>query len=152
MDMIRHYDPDDLINVLIADHRHIDGLFGRYQELADADVSERRVAAFTVVEYLRCHVEIEHRYVDSAVKAHFPHGVDLVGRLERDRTELEHLLLTIEQPGLADGEFGARTRQCAEWFRQHVSTTESALFPRLYRRCDAAWLRAAGSRLLAESR
>jgi hypothetical protein len=152
MDMIRHYDEDDLINVLTADHRHIDGLFGRYQELADGDASDRRVAAFTVAEYLRRHVEIEHRYIDSAIKAHFPHGTDTVGRLERERTELEHLLIGIETPGLPDGEFGARMLACAEWFRQHLSTTESTLFPRLYRRCDAEWLHAAGSRLLAESR
>ncbi len=142
---------DDLVAVLTAEHRHIDGLFGRYQALADAEPSQRRVAAYTVAEQLRQHLKTEHRYLHTAIRDRLPGGPDFVGHLEREQDELEHVLHNLEQPEVEEADFNALFSECAEWFRRHVSEVESSVFPRLYRLVDPEWLHAAGARILAES-
>lgn len=124
----------DVISLLIQDHREVDELLVRLEELADDDEptgtgAEARTVAGQVVAELAGHWAAEQRYLYPLIRERVPRGVALLDRDTAERAESEDDLRALDVLDPAEHEFWGRVAVLADRVRAHVRDEECELFP-----------------------
>jgi hemerythrin superfamily protein len=120
----------DVISLLIQDHREVDELLVRLEELADDEPgAEARTVAGQVVVDLTGHWAAEQRYLYPLVRERVPRGVALAERDTAEQAESEDDLRALDLLDPAEHEFWGRVAVLADRVRAHVRDEECELFP-----------------------
>jgi hemerythrin superfamily protein len=123
----------DVISLLIQDHREVDELLVRLEELADDEPvctgAEARTVAGQVVMELTGHWAAEQRYLYPLVRERVPRGVALAERDSVEQAETEDDLRALDLLDPAEHEFWGRVAVLADRVRAHVRDEECELFP-----------------------
>lgn len=127
----------DVISLLIQDHREVDELFVRLEELAESreptevPSTEARSVAGQVIVELAGHRAAEARYLYPLVRERVPDGVVLAERDVAEQAEVEDDLRALDQLDPEQDEFWVRVAVLTERYRAHVRDEENELFPRV---------------------
>jgi hemerythrin-like domain-containing protein len=124
----------DVISLLIQDHREVDELLVRLEELADEepDAGERgeaRAVAGQVITELTGHWAAERRYLYPLVRERVPGGVAIAERDTAEQAEVEDDLRELHRLDPAQHEFWGRVAVLTDRVRAHVRDEEIELFP-----------------------
>jgi hemerythrin superfamily protein len=112
----------NVINMLTADHRHVEELFGDFAETGDEQT------AATVCDELTVHTQIEESVVYPVLRG-LDGGEDLVEESLREHDEAKQL---IEQIRSASGEeLSDLMDELEQAIEHHVSEEEAEAFPKL---------------------
>jgi hemerythrin superfamily protein len=121
----------DVISLLIQDHREVDELLVRLEELADErpDPGEARTVAGQVITELTGHWAAERRYLYPLVRERVPAGVAITERDRAEQAEVEDDLRELDRLDPAQHEFWGRVAVVTDRVRAHVRDEETELFP-----------------------
>jgi hemerythrin-like domain-containing protein len=124
----------DVLSLLIQDHRELDELLVRLEELADQadDAGERgeaRTVAGQVIVELTGHWAAERRYLYPLVRERVPGGATLAARDTAEQAEVEDDLRVLDRLDPAQDEFWGRVAVLTDRVRAHVRDEEIELFP-----------------------
>jgi hemerythrin superfamily protein len=132
---------EDLVDVLIHDHREIEEMFGEL-ETGDAGLEQRRRLVNTVVAELVRHTVAEEQYLYPTMRRVLPEGDRLADHEIHDHAAAEADMKRLEGLDATDPDFDlVLTRLMAE-MRQHFLEEEVEIFPRLRVAADPDELRA----------
>jgi hemerythrin superfamily protein len=138
----------DVIELLIADHNRMRGLFARYGEADDAGDTERSaLLASSILNELQIHMAVEEKVFYQAVK-------DRSGEIDEDVNEgyEEHhvaktLIREIETLEPGSDQWIAKMTVLIESVQHHVDEEEEELFPSVRAKSHADWRAQLGDRL-----
>lgn len=135
----------DVISILVQDHREVEELFVRLEELASArgavptnrdgddddDKPEAKVVAEQVVMELVRHAVAEEQYVYPAIREHLPGGNEFAEKEIAEHAEAEQTMKALEKLDPDDAEFWTRIHALMAEIREHIAGEENEMFPAL---------------------
>ena len=122
---------EDVIDVLISDHRDVTALIGEIRSVADPMI--RRDLTDTAISELVRHAVAEEMYVYPAMRKYLPDGEKAVEHDVEEHKELERAMKRLEAVDVSSAEFDAALRQLEALLADHVQDEESQQFPELRR-------------------
>lgn len=132
------YAHDDVIAVLVHDHREVQALFNELDETRNgADPKQRKnLVDRATIELVR-HATAEEQFLYPAVRLNVDGGAELADRELREHAQVERTLKELEgmQPG--DAPFEATLQLLIDLVNVHIAEEEQTLFPRLRSVCTA---------------
>jgi hemerythrin superfamily protein len=141
-------DHQDLIDVLVHDHRTIEDLFLELESVGWEPRRIRDLVDVTVAELMR-HAVAEEQYLYPAVRKYLDDGDELAGRALAEHREAERLMSDLMGTDVEHPEFGPLVTRLIREVRQHVAAEETALFPRLRIECEPDVLVNLGTEVLS---
>ncbi len=138
---------DDLISVLIRDHRAVEGAFQEYEDESLSYPQRRDLIDHVVAELVR-HSVAEEQYLYPAAREVLPEGDELADHEIREHAEAEKVMKRIERLDPEKPDFDHAARQLIADIRHHVSDEENDLLPRLQQACTANQLQDLGNKIL----
>lgn len=139
----------DVIAVLIQDHREVEEMFVRLEELnGDANDEAKTVAEQVVIELVR-HSVAEEQYVYPAAREHLPNGDQLTDHEIKEHSEAERTMKKLEKLDPSDAEFWPTVTVLIQEIRHHVAEEEGKLFPELRAACPHDKLLELGGKVTA---
>lgn len=136
----------DVVEELKTDHREVEELFGRIEQLPSGHVQRKEYADLVTIELVR-HSVAEEAYLYPAVREHVRDGDALAERELEDHAEAERTMKDLERCEADDPEFDRLIAQLMTQIRQHVRDEESNLFPRLSEACSVEMLEELGEKV-----
>jgi hemerythrin superfamily protein len=122
----------DVVELLTADHREVQGLFEGYR--ASADLGERRLLVDRITVEIVRHWVAEERYLHPTVRKALPDGDEVAEREMEEFSEAERLLGDLERLDTADRRFDALVRELYDVVAMHIRGEEDVIFPELRER------------------
>jgi hypothetical protein len=127
----------DLISLLVQDHREVEELLVRLEELSDDDSDpdasgergEARTVAGQVLVELTGHWAAGERYLYPLVRDRVPGGAGMLDRDAPELAETEDDLRALDRLDPRQGEFWERLAVLTDRVRAHVRDEEIELFP-----------------------
>ncbi|MGI8577039.1 MAG: hemerythrin domain-containing protein [Nocardioidaceae bacterium] len=120
---------DDMIGLLLHDHREVEDLFQQI-EAADDGKTRRELADQVTAELVR-HSVAEELHLYPTARAALPDGDAMADREVGEHAEAEELLKRWEKLDGDDQEFVTVFRQVSSAVLAHIREEEDELFPRL---------------------
>ncbi|MCP9943657.1 hemerythrin domain-containing protein [Streptomyces somaliensis] len=136
----------DVITELTTDHREVEELFTRIEELPLGDPERKRLADQVTMELVR-HAVAEEEYLYPAVREHLPEGGPLADRELEDHAAAERTMKELESCEADDPRFDTMIVQLMTEIRQHVADEEANLLPRLREVCSQEELEELGEKV-----
>ena len=125
----------DVVDVLISDHRDVTALIGEIWAVKDPMI--RRDLTDTAISELVRHAVAEEMYVYPAMKKYLADGEKAVEHDIEEHKELERTMKALEDVDVSSADFDARLRELESTLADHVQDEESEQFPELRRRVPA---------------
>jgi len=141
----------DLIDVLVADHRVIERLFAEI-ETSTGNPKRRRESVDVVIAELSRHASAEERYLYPVAREYLSAGVELAEHEIAAHAEADESIRQLTPLDLTDPEFDGILARLMAGIRHHVQEEETELFPRLRQACNRETLVELGRRLTAGRR
>ncbi|WP_371582033.1 hemerythrin domain-containing protein [Streptomyces sp. NBC_01314] len=139
--------PDgDVIEELKTDHREVEELFGKIEELPSGDPQRKQYADLVTIELVR-HSVAEEACLYPAVREHLRNGDAVADREPADHTTAERTMKDLERCGADDPEFDRLIDRLMAEVRHHVRDEESDLFPQMAKSCSAEMLNGLGDKV-----
>ncbi|HEY3635983.1 MAG TPA: hemerythrin domain-containing protein [Caldimonas sp.] len=117
--------------LLAADHREVEALFGKYRTMAEAGAAagDRRPLAEEICTLLTVHAAIEEEIFYPAARAA---GVaaDVLDEAEVEHAAAKDLIAQIRDMDAGDDLYDAKVKVLGEYVEHHVHEEEDSLFPR----------------------
>jgi hemerythrin superfamily protein len=136
----------DVIEELTADHREVDDLFDRIEQVAP-DASERkRLVDHVTIELVR-HLVAEEEHLYPAVRDHVPRGNALADKEIADHARVEVLLKDLEGRDVDALDFNHLVLKLRTEVKAHAQDEEDNLFVLLRASCPPALLLDLGDRV-----
>lgn len=140
----------DAIELLTQQHREVEELFGRYEQLPEGDADEREAITRDVIRKLVVHAQLEEQAFYPMVREAIPELDDEIAHDLDEHQEAEQLLARLEDLEPADDEeeedgYDATFGGLIAAIRHHVAEEEKDLFPRVRTAIDAETLLELGS-------
>jgi hemerythrin-like domain-containing protein len=123
---------EDVVDVLISDHRDVTALIANIWSVADPMI--RRDLTDTAISELVRHAVAEEMYVYPAMKKHLPDGDKAVEHDIEEHKDLERAMKQLEAADVSSAEFDKALRELESLLTHHVEDEESEQFPELRRR------------------
>jgi hemerythrin superfamily protein len=125
----------DVIAVLVTDHREVEEMFSRLEQMT-GDIGERSklLAEQVVIELVR-HSVAEEEYLYPAVREHVTGGGELADHEIAEHAEAEETMKRLEGLEPGDSAFWPTVELLMRQIRHHVQEEENDLFPRLRAAC-----------------
>ncbi|MEY9484537.1 hemerythrin superfamily protein [Streptomyces calvus] len=136
----------NVIDELVTDHREVEELFGKIEELPPGH-ADRKVYADQVTMELVRHSVAEEAYLYPAVREHVPDGDALADRELEDHATAERTMKDLEACDAGDPEFDRLIGSLMSEIREHIADEEQNLFPRLRAACSAETLDQLGEKV-----
>ncbi|MDX2572242.1 hemerythrin domain-containing protein, partial [Streptomyces scabiei] len=136
----------DVVEELKTDHREVEELFGKIEELPSGDSRRKEYADLVTIELVR-HSVAEEAYLYPAVRRHVRNGDAVADRELADHTAAERTMKDLERCAADDPEFDRLIARLAAEIRHHVRDEESNLFPQLVKSCSAEVLNDLGDKV-----
>jgi hemerythrin superfamily protein len=128
----------DVIDILISDHRDVTALIGEIWSVADPMI--RRDLTDTAISELVRHAVAEEMYVYPAMRKYLDDGEKAVEHDIAEHKELEEAMKTLEDVDVSSAEFDTSLRHLETVLADHVQDEESEQFPQLRRKTPASEL------------
>ncbi|HEY0454386.1 hemerythrin domain-containing protein [Actinophytocola sp.] len=132
----------DLVDVIIADHREVEGVFSEIE--ASGDARNRRELVEHVITELVRHSVAEEQYLYPTARKVLPDGDEVADHEIAEHAKAEQVMKRLERTDAADPAFEELVRTLINDVRQHIDEEERDLLPRLRAACDEADLRELG--------
>ncbi|WP_149824083.1 hemerythrin domain-containing protein [Streptomyces tailanensis] len=136
----------DVVEELKTDHREVEELFGKIEQLPSGNPQRKEYADLVTIELVR-HSVAEEAYLYPAVREHVPDGYPIAERELADHAEAERTMKELERCEADDPEFDQLITRLMAEVRQHLRDEENNLFPRLRRSCSADVLNELGEKV-----
>jgi hemerythrin superfamily protein len=119
----------DVVDILIADHREMIELLAQIKGATDA--ARRKDLADTVIAEVVRHAVAEEMYVYPAMEDQVPNGAEQVEHDKEEHQEIVELMKEIEGLDASDQTFMTRIHQFEKQLRHHADDEESDQFPQM---------------------
>lgn len=136
----------DVIEELKTDHREVEELFGKIEELPSGHPKRKEYADLVTIELVR-HSVAEEACLYPTVRKHMHNGDAVADRELADHIEAERTMKDLERCAADDPEFDRLITQLMAEIRHHVRDEESNLFPQLAKSCPVAMLTDLGDKV-----
>jgi hemerythrin superfamily protein len=120
---------DDVIDILISDHRDVTALIGEIRSVADPMI--RRDLADTAISELVRHAVAEEMYVYPVMREYLADGEKAVEHDVEEHKQLEQSMKQLEAADVSSAEFDAALQKLDALLADHVQDEESQQFPEL---------------------
>jgi hemerythrin superfamily protein len=120
---------DDVIDILISDHRDVTALIGEIRSVADPMI--RRDLADTAISELVRHAVAEEMYVYPVMREYLADGEKAVEHDVQEHKQLELSMKQLEAADVSSAEFDAALQKLDALLADHVQDEESQQFPQL---------------------
>jgi hemerythrin superfamily protein len=120
---------NDVIDVLISDHRDVTALIGEIWTVRDPMI--RRDLTDTAISELVRHAVAEEMYVYPVMRKYLPDGEKAVEHDIEEHKELEQVMKQLEDIEVSGGEFDTALRRLETLLADHVQDEETEQFPEL---------------------
>ena len=141
-------DPQDAVDLILADHRLVDHLFDRYEAMDGSEPPEvKRELVREFTRELSIHAAIEEQLFYPMVRDELPQGDDLVEESLDEHQGVKELLAAIEDTDPAEPKFDERVTMLIREVRHHVQEEETEILPGLRARLSTDVLQDLGRRL-----
>ncbi|MFJ9818566.1 hemerythrin domain-containing protein [Streptomyces sp. NPDC101151] len=136
----------DAIEELMADHREVEELFSRIEELPTGDSDLRGLVDEVTIELVR-HSVAEEQYLYPAVREYIEGGAALADKEIAEHAEAEKLMKELEHLRVDDAQFHPTLQMLMDDVNAHLHDEENQLFPRLRQSCTAEALDDLGDKI-----
>ncbi|MFE9428657.1 hemerythrin domain-containing protein [Kitasatospora sp. NPDC006697] len=136
----------NMIEELKADHREVEVMFGRMQEMTLGGQELRDQIDEVTIELVR-HSVAEEQYLYPAVREYVSGGDRLADKEIEDHSRVEKILKQLEQMDMGDARMGLLLEQLMSEVAAHVQDEEDNLFPMLSKACTAEQLNDLGDKI-----
>src|SRR3954467_10023497 len=126
---------EDVIDVLVSDHREVTALIEEIWAVRDPMI--RRDLTDTAISELVRHAVAEEMYVYPAMRKYLDDGEKEVQHDINEHQELEETMKTLEAVDVSSTEFDTNLRRLQTMLADHVQDEESEQFPQLRRKVPA---------------
>jgi hemerythrin superfamily protein len=141
-------DHQDLIDVLVGDHRTIEDLFLELDSVGWQPRRIRDLVDVTVAELMR-HSVAEEQHLYPAARRYLDGGGELAERALAEHRAAERLMSELMSTDVEHPVFGTLVGRLIGEVREHMSEEESTLFPRLRAECEPDVLVNLGTEVLS---
>lgn len=117
------------LDVIAADHRHVEALFVEYERATTPEEQTRIV--HDVIHELAVHGEVEELLFYPRVKEKAPEGDRLAEDAVHEHVEMKKTLNDLDSMSAEDDGFDMRMRELMQEVRHHVGDEENEIFPRI---------------------
>lgn len=136
----------DLVDILVEDHREVEGLFQELERPGnDPERSERLVSA-AIAELVR-HSVAEEQYLYPVTREVLADGDQIADREIEDHSTAERVMKRLEAMRPDDPEFTSAVGTLISDVREHIEDEEGNLFPRLREACSQQQLSDLGAKV-----
>jgi hemerythrin superfamily protein len=123
--------PIDAIGMLMQDHREVEEMFKKFEELGDrAKVSKKRIAD-QICEALTMHTMLEEEIFYPAVREAGKEFEDLIDEAVVEHASAKDLISQIQTGDPEDELFDAKVKVLQEQIEHHVKEEEKEMFPKV---------------------
>jgi hemerythrin superfamily protein len=136
----------DMIDVLIEDHREVQALFRALQD-GNGDPQHRRDLADAMTAELVRHSIAEEEYLYPTAREVLPDGDKEADHEIEEHAEVERLLKELDGVDATEPRFDELTAKVIEEVGHHLEEEENDLFPRLRQACTAEQLTELGHKV-----
>lgn len=119
----------DAITLLKGDHKTVEQLFKKYQQLGDQANKTKSKLVQQIITELSVHAAIEEQLFYPVVRAEVPAEEDLVLESLEEHHIVKWTLSELEGMKPTDERFDAKVNVLIESVRHHVKEEETSLFP-----------------------
>ncbi|MFI6785288.1 hemerythrin domain-containing protein [Micromonospora sp. NPDC050276] len=123
-------DDQDVVDILVADHREVDALLDELATRQGTPEHRRHLVDVVIAELVR-HSVAEEAYVYPVARKVLPDGDEIADREIAEHAEAERTMKELESVEPADPRFEELLAQLTSTVRHHVAEEEKELFPRL---------------------
>lgn len=128
----------DALDLLIADHNRVRGLFTRFKEAEESDMAEAQRLASTIFEELIIHTTIEEEVFYPTISDCNEEIHDLVAEGLEEHHVVETLMEEAKGVEPFDDAWAAKVKVIIENVEHHAGEEEEELFPLVRKALDAA--------------
>ena len=139
----------DPIKMLKDDHRKVEKLFARYDELGERATTTKLEIVRKITAELRLHAEIEETIVYPLMRKKLENMDDDVLEAYEEHHLVKRTLDELEEMIPQDDMYDAKVCVLCEAIDHHVKEEEDELFPKLKKACDKDELQALGEKIQA---
>ncbi|PXY25954.1 hemerythrin [Prauserella sp. PE36] len=138
---------DDLISVIMNDHREVERVFAELEDKATDPRRRRELADHVIAELVR-HSVAEEQFMYPAARKHLENGNELADHEIEEHSEAELLMKQLEDMDATDPKFDQLLGNLMDSIRHHVEDEENDLLPKLRAACSEDELRELGEKVL----
>ena len=138
---------NNLIDVIIADHREVEKVFAEL-ESGQGDPQHRRDLADHVIAELVRHSVAEEQYMYPAARTVLPDGDSIADHELEEHTQAERVMKALDGMDAEDPRFDELLSELIADIRHHVKDEETDLLPRLAESCSEEQLNELGEQVL----
>lgn len=137
----------DLVDVIVEDHRTVERAFAEYEQGGMSAEQQRDLLDYIIIELMR-HAVAEEHYLYPVAREALSDGDRIADREIQEHAEAEEVMVILEDLEPDDPQFDRRTRELIADMRAHIQEEESDLLPRLREACSAEQLRKLGGKVV----
>jgi hemerythrin superfamily protein len=119
----------DAIEMLKAQHKEVDALFSKYEELGDKAAKSKQALFEKIADALAMHATIEEQHFYPAVKAKRTEDI-LLESLE-EHLGIKRIIADLLKLDATNETFDAKVKVLQEQVEHHVEEEESDMFPKV---------------------
>jgi len=138
----------DLLDLLVMDHRRIESLLAEVETLHEPDARHR--ALDEVLAAVARHAVVERDHLYPVLRDSLPAGPVLADHEAGEHADTDRLLLRLDRLDEHGAEHAALLAELMTTVRLHVQEQETELFPRLRQACAPEELGRLGALLRAD--
>jgi len=134
----------DAIELLLSDHRKVDGLFQQFEKGGNSEEFTQLFAQLK--DDLTVHTQLEEEIFYPAARNN-PDTADLVAEAYQEQAEVKQLLSQVEGLDNTSTEWGQKMTEIMRDVQAHVQMEETEMFPRVREHFQADQLQQLGQQL-----
>jgi len=116
------------LELLTSDHRKVEDLFEKFEELKEDDDASRVAIAQRICSELTIHAQVEEDLFYPWLRENLDE-TDMVAEAEVEHTTAKQLIAEIEPVGEPDEQYDAKVKVLSEYIKHHVKEEEGEIFP-----------------------
>jgi hemerythrin-like domain-containing protein len=117
------------IELLMSDHRKVEGLFDQYEDEKEGDEETRRTIAQQICGELTVHAQVEEELFYPWLRENLDEEkMELVEEAEVEHQSAKDLIAQIEGAAEIDETYDAKVKVLGEYIKHHVEEEENEIF------------------------
>lgn len=138
--------PEDVISLLITDHREVEEMFTRFEQAGDDAATKQELAGSMVTELTK-HAAVEEALLYPLMAEVLDDGDEQVRHAIEEHREAEEALKRIEDLAPSDPGFDDAVNELIEGVRHHIEEEENELFTELREKVESTRLQQIGAQV-----
>ena len=118
------------LELLSTDHRKVEGMFDRYEEMVEEDDVSRIALAQRICMELTVHAQVEEELFYPWLRENLD-DMHLLEEAYVEHKSAKQLIAEIEAQGEVDEPYDAKVKVLGEYIKHHVKEEEDEIFPKV---------------------